>query len=691
MYQPIIEALRRQDGEQALAAATALVAQHPHDAHAHRWLSAAQQMTGDRDAALASIEQAISLAPEDADLYVARAGLLIGARQHASAQASLAQASQLDPNQFQAYLLQAQLALGQGRVEDAQRQITLAGKVHPEHPQLASVQAMVLLRQGRKDEALKVITQAIQRLPEDLQLRHTLGFVYMESGHLAFAEQAFRGIVEQHPTNHSLRGLIAELVRRQGRPQEAAQILAPLLQDEATATPGIRSFAGQLHLAAGDVEQALPLLTSVLAVAPGHRPTLTALVFAWQRSGQQETGRNTLEAALATHPHDPSLWLARLALEEVGSEQALAVASRWVQADPQSLPALEAQMAAHGYKGDVAAAETVARELIAREPAHKAAHIRIFNNLLARDPGEAAAYVQVLLQQAPDEQSRPMLLDWLATAQYRAGEHVQAVEQWSERARIMAPRSLPMHPLSRTPAQWPALAEVDAGNGSHPILLWGAPGSGVERIATLLAHTGGAFRSDRFSDKTPQDGFQTYDSIAQLAAGNADPAALIESWRAELLRRGIKDGNVIDWLVWWDQALLQALRPHVPEGLLLVVLRDPRDMLLEWLAFGAPSYMAMPSPLQSAQWLAAVLGQIADLDEANLYPHVLLRLDGIENNPQAIAASIGGALGGLTLPAPASVGPAYFPAGHWREYTTALAEPFAVLAPVAARLGYPLE
>ena len=36
-----------------------------------------------------------------------------------------------------------------------------------------------------------------------------------------------------------------------------------------------------------------------------------------------------------------------------------------------------------------------------------------------------------------------------------------------------------------------------------------------------------------------------------------------------------------------------------------------------------------------------------------------------------------------------SLGPATVPAGHWRKYTQVLAAEFAVLAPVAARLGYP--
>jgi hypothetical protein len=36
------------------------------------------------------------------------------------------------------------------------------------------------------------------------------------------------------------------------------------------------------------------------------------------------------------------------------------------------------------------------------------------------------------------------------------------------------------------------------------------------------------------------------------------------------------------------------------------------------------------------------------------------------------------------MPGPSPV----FPAGHWRVYAKALAEPFALLTPVARRLGY---
>ena len=60
----------------------------------------------------------------------------------------------------------------------------------------------------------------------------------------------------------------------------------------------------------------------------------------------------------------------------------------------------------------------------------------------------------------------------------------------------------------------------------------------------------------------------------------------------------------------------------------------------------------------------------------------------IRDSPKAVAAGMSEAMQ-WELPAPDSVGLMRFPAGHWREYAQVLAEPFALLAPVAVRLGYP--
>jgi hypothetical protein len=177
-------------------------------------------------------------------------------------------------------------------------------------------------------------------------------------------------------------------------------------------------------------------------------------------------------------------------------------------------------------------------------------------------------------------------------------------------------------------------------------------------------------------------------TLQRLATDALTPEQLVQQWRAALPARGIEDGNVIDWLLWWDNALLWALRPQLPEGRLVIALRDPRDMLVEWLALGAPAPLAVTSSSEAAQWLARALAQIALLHEQNLYTHMIIHTDDAVNDPAAMGALLEQAFG-LRFPPVRSLGQGTIPAGHWRNYAQVLASEFAVLTPVAVRLGYP--
>jgi hypothetical protein len=218
--------------------------------------------------------------------------------------------------------------------------------------------------------------------------------------------------------------------------------------------------------------------------------------------------------------------------------------------------------------------------------------------------------------------------------------------------------------------------------------LWGAPGSSVERVAAVLAEGLPAFRAERFGPTPPQDPLQKFATIPALQSGDTAPADVVAQWRAALPVRGVPDGQVVDWLLFWDNQLLRALRPHLPGALLLIALRDPRDMLLDWLACGAPaSPLAIAAPLPAATWLATVLDQIATLHEQDLQPHRLLRLDAVVDDAAALTTLVGTALG-TTLPIPTGKAFPRFPPGHWRGYAEPLASAFAALTPVARRLGY---
>lgn len=687
MHEHILEALRRGDIAQALAAAHAAVAGDPKDIQALTLLAAAQQLSGDANAALASVDRAIALQPEEADLHFQRAGLLLGNRDVDAAQAALARSIGLDPNLFGAYVMQAQLALGRGDLDEADRLCRLANRIAPGHTELAAIEGMVLLRRGDALRAQELLVRAAQQAPDDPRLRYALGFTYMAQGHLAFAEQAFRGVLGKMADERALRGLIADLVHQQGRPGEAAEEIAPLLADPATATPGLRRIAGELELAADRPERALPLLRDALAAQPQDRRILGAIIETWRRLNTPDDARATLDAVLATHPAIDDVWLARLAFEQAGSETANAIVDLWLSALPASLPALEARMALQVMAGDPLAAEDTARRILVIEPGRSSAELRLIQGLLERDPTAAVIHIEQMLPKVPAADGQRMLGERLAFAQDRAGQPAAAVATWLGLHNALTGQRLPLSPLGTPRVDWPELAPRP-DDARSVAFLWGVPGSGVERLAGLLRAHLPAFRGDRFSPQPPRDALQSYLTTPSLLDGTLDPATVVAGWHEALPNRGIDDGQVIDWLPWWDNTLLLALRPHLPQGQLLVALRDPRDMLLDWLAFGTQAPFALSSPLEAARWLAGMLHQVAALDEQSLYPHHLLRLDEAINDPQQLTELLGAAINTALPPAPTGPVASAFPAGHWRVYAPALAEPFALLAPVARRLGY---
>ena len=688
MHEQITDALRRGANGEALAAAQAAVDANANDTRALHLLALAQRANGDGQAAMATIDRAIAVAPDDATLHFQRAGFQIGVQAIDKAQEDLTRTIELDPNRFNAYILQAELAIGRGDLDEAERLARVAGRIEPDHPVLASVVGMVALRRGDRERALAVLDNAHARAPDNLQILNALGFAYLANGHLAFAEQAFRRLRDSNAGGPAQQRLLADIMHRQGRHEEALEELAPLLEaSEGPSLPVLRA-AGEVALAAGQPQRAQAWLRAVLAEAPDNRAALDLIMEAWRQLGDVGAARNALDAALATSPQVDQLWLARFSVTDPGEREALV--GRWLGISPDSVAAHEAKLALHAAQGDADAVEETVRRIIELEPGNIAAEGRLLDILMRRDPQAALQRAQELQKLPQDEQMKRMVRGWLALANDGAGKYAEAARIWSELHSEVAERLIPLQPMSKPEAERePAAAITEAA--PTVVFLAGLPGTGIEYVARLLEGVVPAFRSDRVRGGRPGDPLQNVNTIPGLAEGRIKPAEVAVQWRAALPARGIgADSAVIDWLLWWDNVLLDVIRPHVPQARIVLALRDPRDMLINWLAFGAPVPLKLGTPKAAAQWLADSLEHVAVLQEQDLQPHTVLRVDDVVNDPEALALQVGDAIE-LQLPVPPAdlFQSRRFPAGHWRGYADALREPFAILAPVAVRLGYP--
>lgn len=686
MHDAIIEALRRGATAEALETARNWVAEAPGEAQAHRWLAVTQTQAGDHEGALESIDRAIALAPDDAELHLVRGSVLLGARRKDDAQAALARATGLDPNQLGAYFLQAQMALARGDLDDAERVAKLAARLAPAHPQLAAIHGMVALHRGDAAGAVTQLNAAAADGAEEPQVYYALGFAYMAQGHRAFAEQAFTKVLELLPAANGLRGIIADLMATQGRPGEALEMLRPLLE-RPDAGFVLQRLAGELEMAAGRPARALPWLRTAFTARPRDPQVLTTLVEAWKAVGQAAPAREALDEALASHPDEPRLWEARLVFTR--QEDAREVVDRWLAAMSDHPAALEVLATLQDLAGDEAAIETT-RRVVELEPGRLVSELRLAWLEQHEDPPAAIARLQRLVEHHEAPAVRAQLRAQLGLAQDKAGRFEDAAATWTALHADRLPQALPRPPLVSAPTEWPPMGEVEDQEAPAIGLIWGAPGSAVGQLVEQAARAGLPILRDRFGEKPPRDPLQRADTGARLASGELAPEALVDRWREALPGRGHAGGPLVDRLPWWDNALLLALRPRLPGALLLVALRDPRDMLLDWLAFGGTLPLALESPQAGAHWLAGMLDQVAMLHEQDLYPHRLVRLDDAIENPAALIDALNVALD-IDLPAPPPSLPSTvqrLAAGHWRKYDGVLGEAFAVLAPVAERLRY---
>ena len=688
MQEQILQAFQRNANDEAVALASRWVQEAPGQVAPLSWLATAQRQVGDVEAALASVDQALALAPEDAGLHLQRATLLLTGRRFDDAGQALARTTELNPNAFEAYLIQAHMAIAHRDFDKARSLSRTAARLAEGHPQLLAIDGMIALEEGHNEQALALLNEAARLQPNDPRVLYALGFAFMANGHLAFAEQAFLRVLDAQPDMLPLMALVIELGLRQGKPDEAAAMLDKVLQHPDGNNLAMRMLSAEVHLQAGKPREAVDLALAVLAAQPEDQRALQAALRGWERLNAVEEAQTTLDGLIEERPQAHALWLARLAVEVVGSEEAVAVCERWLAAMPEHLPALETRMRLHDMRKEPEAAEAVARRIIAIDPSRGSGQVRLVDALLQRDPDAAVAHVQQIISDAGD-QAHAGLRSWLAAVQDRAGKYNDAVSTWLSVRQEEAPQRLPLPPQAKSPASWPEMGTVAEGNTVRPMLVWGMPGSGVERVLAAMGAASGVVRTDRYSDAPPRDAFQRLDTLASLADDSLTAEQLVQGWRDALPARGIHDGNVIDWLVWWDNALLWALRPQLPEGRLLVVLRDPRDMLLEWLAFGGPQPFGMNAIGACTDWMVRALEQIARLMEQSLYPAMVMRIDGAEHDPKAMANLVGSAFGMETFPVLEALPPPRLPAGHWRKYRDVLGAAFNNLTPVAVRLGYP--
>ncbi len=697
MLQDVIQALRAKTPD-AVVLARAEVAAAPDSADAHHLLGMALREQGDAGGARASFERAIELAPDESNYHLSRALLGWAEQDMAAVDRASAHALALDPNLLGAYVLRIQLALAGNDLAEAQRQFALAERVDPEHPQVVAISGQIALAQGDVQAAIDRLRRAAQARPGDAAIQTLLGMAYLRQGHPAFAEQVLRNARDLDPLAIESRRQLVQALLAQGRAEDAAIELAQW-QAVHPHDPGVAMVAAELKVHGGDMRGALDTYRHVLARAPGHPEVLAGIERALNAIGDRALARVVWDEVVAAMPEFEPAWGARMTVCDDADDRG-DVLARWRQAVPGSAVAALNQARHDQLLGRVAEAEASYDAVLAKVPTQADA---LFGKAMCewrRDPDAAYARLTALVHLLPRLGGKPMmqvrgqLLDSLERCE-------DAATDWLQAAAGMGfsppPVALPEAALRALPAP-PAPTTPD----DSVVLLWGPPGSGVERLAGAMLHAPGRPLLLIQRLLAPRDIALTEAFLARALDPAALPALAAElaAEYAQAVDGALRGGNagIIDWQARWDARPVPTLRHALPRIRLLAPMRDPRDLLLNWAAFGAPAGPNFDDPLRCAQWLAGQLEHLLFSRDVLGLPVQVVDMDRALTDAATTMAEVAAFAALPTAPDPLALGyrrfgadgaPAWLPGGRWRAYRALWPEAFAVLDPLAERLGYP--
>ncbi|GAP65281.1 TPR repeat-containing protein [Mizugakiibacter sediminis] len=692
MFEDILQPLHAGRLDEAEARCRARLAANADDAEVLHLLAIVRRQQGDAAEAHALLERALALAPDNELFHLTLGRLAAAGGALGAAAEAFARARELNPNLAGAHSGLGKLALMQGDLAAAEALFWTAHRADDNDDEALAGLGHLHAERGDFAMAVRFLTRAVERRPDDALLQLSLGRALLGQGMHEFAAQAFSNALRLKP-GFAGAGLMLGLTelrrKRYDKAEEAYRAVIAMDAGNAQAHGGL----GDVLRARGRNDLAMTAYARAIELDDGYDNAATAYLWCRTRTGDRAGAYAFARDWLARRPdaHIVRRTWAELLDEEGQREEALALWRGRIAEAPDDARARAALALLLERSGALEEAAAEAERSAAGARYGEVDLLRARAALREGDAERALALARDADTGALTAAQRRQRLQLIGLAHDRSRRHADALQAFRDAQAVDA---APLPALLARAALEPALAPLLAlpplaqPRAPAPVLLAGLPGSGVERIAALLADQPGVrLRGDRFEGHA--DFFaEANDARLLKPLSDGELAVLARRYERALLRRGGADGRVlVDWLPHLDARLLPAIRRALPGARLLVVDRNAEDALLNWLAFGWSAGYAIADVDAAAAWLKRA-GEQLDLAAAAL-PALRVDADALLAAP----AEAGGALAaflGLDALAPgarfaqsarSTLGglPTAFPPGHAAAYREALASAFAAL------------
>jgi putative PEP-CTERM system TPR-repeat lipoprotein len=392
--------------------------------------------------ALSVANEILASAPGNVDASILKADILGALARREEAIKTLEQAVEVKPDNLLLRWALIVALVKSGQVADAERQLAAVKAAAPEHPQTFYSEALLAYAQGKTLAASAAIERSKHFAPDYLPALYLSALIDFRREAWGSAETALRAVVAKVPDDEAARKALAATLVRRGKTSQALDVLAPLLR-RAPNDPQLLRAAAEVYLASSNLPKAVEYFAKANQVDAGSVPGQIRLAQARLASGDAAQAIKDLESLAASDPtgsSEPALALIGAYMQRREFDKALDAVAAIEKKQPKS-PMV------HNVKGVVYMASGDAKE--ARASFEKALELdaefglATFNlarlDIVERNAEGARARYQKLLAKNPSDEQALLALAELLVATRASQDEARAT---IERAIAASPTSV---------------------------------------------------------------------------------------------------------------------------------------------------------------------------------------------------------------------------------------------------------
>jgi tetratricopeptide (TPR) repeat protein len=396
--------------------------------------------------ALAPLEQAVELQPDQANLIGLLADAYAAAGRREAAMNAALRATRLEPRQAEHHQRLASRYADQGRLQDARASLLNALSLQPDVPAWHIQMAQICTGLGLRDTAQAAIKRAIDIAPDDPAHRFELARALADQGQHAAARKTMEEVVNQDPEHGQWRRELARIYQAQNEPFLAMQQFQASIQydpDQPESWIELAALQRQHHSG----EQALETLERALERFGDHASIHAAIGDSYAAQDKQNIALWHYQRAIEAEPtagmNQSEVW-ARIGALMLKQDHTQALA-----AVEQALQINEREASAHAIKahilaknGHLQSALFHGRTAVALNPGDPTTLTWVAEALLTLKRANEA--YQLLARAVDRRSTNPDLLALLGDAASGAGRDDTALSAY-ERASELRPDDATLH------------------------------------------------------------------------------------------------------------------------------------------------------------------------------------------------------------------------------------------------------